>query len=226
MGRTLLALLLFTAGTAFGDEIVTNSVHMASAPAWVKRTRVDKIIDHIQMLLEWDIRRIEVYWYKDAAAFEKAHTLGPAAMAVSRQSDNTIHLGPRVDSSNFDAVFGHELVHIISYQKYKGAIPAWLEEGLANHLAKQGKVDYKWLARKPFPADVRKLVHPFDAATYDEIRYHYVMSQALVEMIASKCDLANLLRLSVGRNMDDYLDTYCEIKDLNEAYRKWVKKHG
>jgi hypothetical protein len=203
-------------------EIQTNAVHMSNAPKWLKRTRVEKIIDHIQMVLEWNIRRIEVTWYSDLASFDKAHTLGPLAMAVSRRSDGTMHLGPRVTTSNFDQVFGHELVHIISAQKYKDAIPRWLEEGLANHLAKNGNVDYKWLASKPFPAEVRNLTHPF-ASSMSTVHYHYVASQALAEMIAKKCDLSNVLRLSVGTNMDIYLDTYCEIKDLNESFRKWVK---
>lgn len=209
----------------FGAEIVTNSVHMADAPKWLSRVRVDKIINHIQMVLEWDIRKIEAVWYSDPEAFEKAQSLGPLALAVSRKGDNKILLGPKVTSANFDAVFGHELVHIISFQKYKDAIPKWLEEGLANYLAKAGKVDYSWLASQPLPADVRSLVHP-SSGTPHQIRYNYLASQALVEMIASKCDLTNLLRLSVGTKMDGYLDTYCEIKDLNVAFKKWLKGRG
>jgi hypothetical protein len=219
----LLVLCLWSLSSGAG-EIQTNSIHMADAPGWVARPRVEKILDHIQMLLEWDIRKIEVYWYKDQASFERAHSLGSSVMAVSRKSDNTVHLGPKVSSANFDQTLGHELVHIISYQKYKDAIPRWLEEGLANHLAKAGKVDYPWLASKPFPHDVRELVHPVSGSV-DNIRYNYMASQALIEMIAHKCDLANLLRLSVGMKMESYLDTYCEIPDINAAFKKWVKAH-
>jgi hypothetical protein len=226
-------LLLACAPFALAKEITTNNIHMADAPAWLTQNRVEKIIDHIQMVLEWDIRRIEVYWYKDQASFEKAHGLGPVAMAVSKKGDSTIHLGPKVDSANFDPVFGHELVHIISGQKYKEAIPKWLEEGLANYLAKLGKVDYKYLASRPLPADVRTLTHPYNAVSVDGIHYHYVASQALTEMIAKKCDLHQLLQLSVGKSkdchqetsMECYLDTYCDIKDLNAEYKKWVSKH-
>lgn len=211
--------------SAHAKEIETNSVHMADAPEWLTRPRVEKVIDRIQMHLEWSIRKIETYWYADAASFSKAHSLGPLAMAVSKKSDNTIHMGPMVTSANFDAVFGHELVHIILGQKYKDAIPKWLEEGLANHLAKYGKVDYAWLKKQPFPEDVRTLTHPYSGAV-SRIHYHYIASQALAEMIAKKCDLANLLRLSVERNMEDYLSTYCEIKDLNAEFKAWVKKKG
>jgi hypothetical protein len=207
---------------ALAAQLQTNATFMTETPSWINKTRIDKVVDRIQMFLEWSIRRVNVIWYKDQATFEKVHGLGPAVLAISRRADNTIHLGPRVTNENFDQVFGHELAHIISFQKYKEAIPKWLEEGIANHVAKAGQVDYAWLAKRPFPADVRGLIHPF-ATTTEGARYHYMASQALIEMIAAKCDLKNLLRLSVGMKMDSYLDTYCEIKDLNLAFQKWVK---
>ena len=208
-------------------EVETNNIYMSEAPPWVTRARVEKSVEHIQTLMEWDIRKVTVTFYKDAAKFESVHHLGPAFLAVSFKQANTIHLGPRVSTENFDQVFGHELVHIISGQKYRDAIPRWLEEGLANYLAKNGKVDYRWLASKPFPTDVRSFDHPASGST-DQVHYHYVVSQALTEMIAKKCDLENLLRLSVGMKMENYLDTYCEIPDLNVAFKKWVlsKSHS
>jgi len=226
----VLATVMFVITLAGGrpvhaKEIQTNSVHMPDAPAWVTTVRVEKIIDHIQQYLEWDIRRIQVYWHKDQAEFEKFHGLGPTVLAISKRDDNTIHLGPRIVDANFDQVFGHELVHIISFQKYKKAIPLWLEEGLANYIAKAGTVDYARLASQPVPSDVRQMTHPF-GGTEEHIHYHYMASQALVEMIAKKCDLSNLLRLSVGKDMDRYLGTYCEIPDLNAAFKKWIQTHA
>jgi len=215
-------ILAFLCTSLWAKEVDTNSVYMGDAPAWVTRPRVEKIIDHIQMVLEWSIHKIQVHFYTDQAAFQRASGMGGSIIAASLRKDNSIHLGPRVDSTNFDQVFGHELVHVISYQKYKDAIPSWLEEGLANYLSKNGKVDYPWLASHGFPADVRSFTHP-GQGNADEIHYHYVTSQALIEMIAAKCDLSNLLRLSVERKMEDYLKTYCEIPDLNEAFHKWVK---
>lgn len=205
-------------------EIETNNVHMANAPDWLTRGRVEKVIAHIQMVLEWDIRKVEVTFYHDQSTFERAHKLGPLAAAFSRKSDNTIHLGPTITTQNFDRYFGHELVHIILGQKYKSAIPGWLEEGLANHLAHSGKVDYAWLKKQPFPSDVRTLTHPY-GGTAASTHYHYLASQALIEMIAKKCNLGQLLQLSVGEKLEPYLGTYCEIKDLNADFRNWVKKH-
>lgn len=206
-------------------EIKTNAIHTANAPEWVTQGRVDRIVDRIQGILEWDIRRIELTWYKDQSEFERVHNLGPTVLAISRQSNNTVHIGPRVTTENFDATLGHEMSHIISFQKYKGAIPKWLEEGVANFVAKAGTVDYKYLANHEAPKDVRDLTHPFNGSV-DHIHYHYVASQALAEMLHAKCGgLSNLLRLSVGKSVENYLANYCDIKDLTAAFNKWVATH-
>ena len=84
-------------------------------------------------------------------------------------------------------------------------------------------MNYKKLAKHPFPKDIRQLTHPFKS-TLTETMYHYRASQALAEMIEAKCDLTNLLRLSVQRKMENYLKSYCEIKDLNSAFKEWVLK--
>ncbi len=226
MKNNLIALLLFLSSLSlYAADIKTNAVHMADAPDWVTPGRINSVVEHIQSILEWDIRRIEVTWYKDQGAFERVHGLGPLVLAMSRKSDNSVHLGPKIKKENFEAVFGHELVHIISYQKYKEAIPKWLEEGLANHLSHLAKVDYKWLAAHPAPSDVRDLTHPFSGSE-DHVHYHYMASQALMEMIASKCDLANLLRLSVRRKLEDKLDTLCGIKDITKEFNLWVTKRN
>ena len=144
--------------------------------------------------------------------------------AVSKKSkkEQSIHLGPKVNTQNFDQIFGHELVHIIFYQKYYGAIPKWLEEGFANHLSASTPVDYQWLSKQNIPEIVTKGDHPY-TGTPEEIKLHYKISQALVEMLDRKCDLENLVRLSVERKMEDYIKTYCEISDINKAFHQWVK---
>ena len=82
-------------------EIKTNAVFMADAPRWVTMGRVDRVVDRIQSLLEWSIRRINVYWYADQAEFEKVHGKGPTVQAFARKSDNTVHVGPKVNEANF-----------------------------------------------------------------------------------------------------------------------------
>lgn len=208
-------------------EIKTNEVNMTSAPAWLTESRVDGITARIQQRLEWSTRRIDVRWYDSPREFAKAHSLGPYAIAVTvgQGTNAKMHLGPLVTTENFDETFGHEMVHVILLQKYNGAIPKWLEEGLANHLSKHSKVDYAWLSKQPAVDDVKNLAHPLMGSA-DGVRYRYKASQALAEMLDKKCDLENLVRLSVGRRMEDYIETTCEIKDLNAAFREWVQKQA
>jgi hypothetical protein len=209
---------------AYAGEIESNAFHMAEAPAWLTRNRAEKVVDRVQTKLEWTIRKIEVIWYKDQASFEKAHSLGKGVLAFARKAPEggSIHLGPNVTNEKFDSVFGHELTHIIFGQKYKQAIPGWLEEGLANYVGRHDHVDYAYLKKQPLPSDVKLLAHPFKN-TVSTPHYHYQASHALAEMIAKKCDMENLLRLSVGEKMDGYLDTYCGIKDVNAEFKKWVE---
>src|SRR5262249_35255273 len=141
--------------------------------------------------------------------------------AFYRRSDRTIHLGPAVKSGNFDRVFAHELVHVVFHQKYKGAIPQWLEEGLANHVSGEGIVDYRWLAKQPY-RDVTTLSPPFHGDTDPD--YDYAASTALVEMISKRCSLSDLLQLSVGKKLESYLATFCEIHNVNRDLWDWIAK--
>jgi hypothetical protein len=147
--------------------------------------------------------------------------LGSGPIAVTFRGKNKVLLGPKVTEQNFDKVFRHELVHVISAQKYKEAIPAWLEEGIANYISKNDKVNYKALAQMNF-VDVNELSHPMRGSPA-LVSARYQASQALTEMISSKCEFRNLLRLSVGRKMQDYLENICRISDLNAEFKKWVK---
>lgn len=215
---------------ASAAEITTNEISMHGAPAWLTQTRVENVVSKIQTKLEWDIRKINVFWYPDEYTFLQASGLGSSAVvAFSRKQDQTVHLGPRVTTANFDSVFGHELVHIILYQKYKNAIPSWLDEGLANFVSKHGTIDYKWLAKQP-PGDVHLLAHPFapggpwTADAPNRVRFCYEASTALMEMITSRCTLEDILQLSLGSKLENYLSTLCGISDLNGDFRAWVQR--
>jgi hypothetical protein len=223
---TTLLFLGLSAGPASAATISTNEIAMTDAPAWVKESRVDRVVGRIQNFMEWDIRKIQVRWYAEQSAFEAAHGLGAFPIAVSKRADNSVHLGPHVTSDNFDTTFGHELVHIILYQKYKDAVPSWLDEGLANFAAKHSRVDYKWLSRQA-PGDVRLLTHPFKGPAANGsgsvALLHYQTATALMEMIAAKCDVHELLQLSVGKKLESYLTTFCGLPDLNQELKKWIK---
>lgn len=211
--------------------MLTNAVEMTGAPPWLKARRVEKVTERIERALEWNVRRVRVFWYSNEGDFIRAHGFDASVLAFTRRADGSVHLGRLVNDANFDGVFGHELAHVILLQKYRDAIPKWLEEGLANHVARRGGVDYKYLAGAP-ATDVRSLVHPFQAVSTGEgppaggqgVRYHYMASTALIEMIASKCSLHSLLQLSVGEKLEGYLATFCRVSDVNASFREWVKR--
>lgn len=228
MFTTVALHLLLACSTA--AEISTNASRHSNAPPWASRARIERVEDKIGRSLEWDIRRIQVTWYTDEGSFARVHQFGtfeggPSAQAVAsvaavtRRADQSVHLGPRVNATNFDRIYGHELVHVILAQKYKQAIPGWLEEGLANYTAQHEAPDLGWLAQQP-PRAIRSLGHPFKEANP---KYHYAASTAAMQFIASRCDVRDLLQLSVGKKLESYLQTTCGIPDLDAAFSQWLK---
>ncbi len=206
----LLTLLLLNAGP----------VTFERAPEWFDSRQAERVIDRIQSKLEWDLRKTTALFHADAAEFKKSHTYGDSVVAYADKVSSSIHLGPRVTKENFEAVFGHELAHLIVAQKYKQAIPEWLEEGLANYVGRHGQVDYAWLGGQKRPP-VRELVHPFQAGR--DPRLHYMLSTAAVEMLAAKCSFADLLQLSVGKKLESFLATYCGISDLDGELNRYLQ---
>jgi hypothetical protein len=198
-----------------------NELKMDNAPDWLTESRVQNVVDKVQTRLESDIKKIHVVWNMNEASFEKMHGFGSSVLAFTMKKDETITIGPNVNNDNFDQVFGHEMVHIILYQKYKDAIPGWLEEGLANYISKHGTIDYAWLAAQPHP-DVHLMSHPFKSAVQSP-KYQYMASTALCEMIATKCSLDDLLQLSMGSKLENYLATTCSMPDINASFEAWLK---
>jgi hypothetical protein len=225
----LFSTFLLTASTgALAQQMRLNQVTVDTPPVWIKAARIQRVVDRLENKLEWDIRKIRVVFYADQAALLKEFGVSDAPIsAFARKTDQSVHLGPKVDPQNFDAIFGHELSHVISYQKYKEAIPRWLEEGLANLVSKNGKPDYVWLAsQNPLP-HVQAMGHPFKAVTTGQeaigsIRLHYEASHALADLLATRCGLHDLLQLSMGSSVEKYIATLCGIADLDKALRDWV----
>jgi glucose/arabinose dehydrogenase len=63
--------------------------------------------------------------------------------------------------------------------------------------------------------------HPFKNPDID-VNVHYRVSQALVEMLEDKCDLKKLLRLSVRKKIETYIQRTCGIQDINQSFRQWI----
>ncbi len=206
-----------------------NQLTLEPQPGWLKKERVEKIIDSVQHILEWDIRKIAVHWLTEQKHFDTLHGLGAGVIAFTRyQPTLEVFLGPQVIDRNFDGILAHELGHVILYQKYRPAIPLWLEEGLANYAARTLNVDYPWLAQQP-PLPVLTLVHPFAgqdlqrATLPDSVRAKYMTSTALIEMIEGHCPVTELMQLSVGSQLERYLPTFCQIQDLDLELQAWIK---
>ncbi len=148
-------------------------------------------------------------------------------MAFTKKTDNTIHLGPKVTRANFDLVFGHELAHVIIFQKYKLAIPAWLNEGLCNSVAGYKEVKFKWLSRQKPRIDVSTLHHPYEINNMERADVHYAASLAAIKMLEKKCpDFKELLNLSLNSNIDNYIKTYCQIPDVNKTFWSWIDEQA
>jgi hypothetical protein len=215
---SLCSLLVGTHGSA--KEVLTNHFQVFGAPDWVTESMVDTASSRVQNYLEWDVRRIPIRFHKDAASFRATGKVGPKVKAFFLKTDNAIHLGPEVTKQNFERILAHEVVHVIFRQKYGASIPMWLEEGFANFVGSREKADRKWLLKQSLP-NVTQLKHPATDPTGSTL--HYQLSTAVIEMLAEKCDLKDLLHLSVGRKMEAYLKTLCEIDDVNAAFLVWLK---
>ncbi len=217
--------LLVSVRTIHAKEFKTNSLHIAGAPQWVSAKVVGRVTEKIELKLEWKTRRVSVIWHQDHDTYNKAHSLGPlaAAVTIKAKGKSVIHIGPEVNKGDYAQILGHELVHVIFFQKYKGAIPPWLEEGFANFLSRKTKVDLNWLQKQKLPDNVKEMGHPYQGGKVD-IHLHYKVSQALVEMLDDRCDLSRLLRLSVQRKIETFIRQTCGISDINAEFKKWIKK--
>ncbi len=207
LGLTIL--VLASSPQAHAYSIQTNSAKIQQIPdsfkKWLTQSRVQRVIDRVESLLQWDIRRINVTYLGSPQEFAQGHGLTGAdtdtIVAVALPKDGSILLGPKVNESNFDAVFAHELTHVVVLQKYKSAVPKWIEEGLANYVGKKGKADYAWLAGET-SIDPRELTHPFVenrivVQSGSKARFHYELATA---------------------------ETTCDTKDLKGDLAKWIKK--
>ncbi len=201
--------------------LTTNALVVHHPPSWLSPSLLESATQPIQLFLEWDIRKVPVYFYVSQSDFLKAQNLGDTVLATTDRKSGTIHVGPRVNKENFSRVFGHELAHVIVLQKYRKAIPPWLEEGLANYAAKNDKVDYTFLKSAVLPP-VRDLVHPFGQGKNPRLVYEG--STALMHFLQSRCAIRDLLQLSVGKTLESYLGTFCQISDLDVEFRAWLAK--
>lgn len=220
-------ILLFTvlfSGTSFAKEITTNEIRMSGAPSWLEQRQIEKVGEDISRFLEWTPRRVKGIWHSSQKEFQKEHGLDGSVLAFTRKTKGEIHFGPKVNSKNFKWVFGHELVHVILGQKYKKAIPSWVEEGLANYASRRTSkpwpIDFKWLSQQK-SLHVSSLNHPFQKG--QSAKFHYMLSTAAMLLLVEKCDIHDLLQMSVGKRLEKYLSGICGMKDIDSSLEQWIK---
>jgi hypothetical protein len=220
--KRLIMTLIFATTTTYAapNSYRTNCCEVTNAPKWLTNFKLSDIAAKMERDMGWSIRRVKVIFHDTDASFSGAANLNFSANAFFSPARQTIEFKPQKDLETFTPTFRHELSHVISNQKFKGAIPSWLEEGFANYLGSKRKVDYKWLAAQELP-DASRLSHPQSDATGSQM--HYQLSTATVEMIAKRCNLKDLLMLTTGSKLTNYLETFCKIKDINAEVRAWVK---
>lgn len=206
------------------QTITLNELVFKNAPAELSASTVQKVVDRISGILEWSIRKIEIDWIRNESQFIRLHRFGPNIFAFTRKKEGQIYLGPRTTMKNFEGVLGHELVHVIIHQKYAGKVPAWLEEGMANQIAGNTDLSYRWLALQD-PLTLDQMSHPFGSQNLTEVKRRYMSSLAFTQMLQSRCgDFRELLNLSLKSKMEDFFQTYCQIGDPMAALHEWIQK--
>jgi hypothetical protein len=188
-------------------------------PDWATSFALNDLAEEMGREMGWSMRRVKVIFHPTLMSFSNASGLNFAASAFFSPSKQTIEFSPQKDYASFAPTFRHELSHVISNQKFKGGIPAWLEEGFANYLGSKRAVDYKWLKTQLIP-NATSLSHPKVDSSGSKM--HYQLSTATVEMIAAKCNLKDLLMLTTGAKLANYLETFCKIKDIDSAVKSWI----
>lgn len=218
----------------FAASFRVGMIQFDSPPDWVEAKQTQKTIDRIEHALEWDIRKTRVEFIPSETDFRRLFGFDSEILAFAKtpieteiKSSAVITVGPQVRKANWDKILGHELVHVIIGQKFKTSIPDWLEEGLANYFGKNEVVDYTWLSAQPLPA-IEKLGHPVTATSENgglPAHFYYQASQALVELLDTKCGGADqLLQLALGKSVKIYLSSLCGIEDLHRELRAWIDR--
>jgi hypothetical protein len=221
---------------AQANDFVIEQIHFKKPPQWLTLSLAQKTISRVKGFLDWDPRHAEISFYTDTREFEahlaSHHSDRYISHAVTEKNQSQIHLGPQVTGRNFAQVFGHELVHLALFQKYKDEVPHWLEEGLANYVPGKDDdllVDYAWLGKHLSPQErpkKRGLINTLEATGQtSHPHYQYEASTALIQMIASKCSLEDVIQHSLGGSFEKYLSTHCGIVDIDEEFKKWVNKN-
>lgn len=140
----------------------------------------------------------------------------------------------RAEDDRLDRILAHEFAHYLIERLAGRGAPAWLQEGLAQHVEGDGeapawlpKVARKLLRRyqdKPFPLKVSQIEGSFHGATGDGARAAYVVSYYVIASLIrdpGRYRVDNLMgALKQGLSPEEALEQEC-FMDYEELEEHW-----
>ncbi len=184
---------------------------------------------------QWD-KRVKIFIYPDKDAFLGA--TGQPSWSTGNANYITKQISGFSGSSEFMvSVLPHEIAHLIfrDFVGFKGQIPLWLDEGVAQWQERQKRRLVKYYARVLY--EDKKLM-PLKRLTSldvrlvpegDEAENFYIQAASLVGFLIEKYGTDNFVnfcrQLRDGKTLDEALRfTYpTQTRDLSELETNWLK---
>ncbi len=182
----------------------------------------------------WD-KRCKIYLYSDHESYVKANNRPVWSHGQANYIDKTV--SSYIGSQKFiDVILPHELGHLIfrDFVGFKGEIPLWLDEGVAQwqersnpHVVKNRAVSLlkvgKLIPLKTImELDIRKIEDE------ELVRIFYAQSASLVDFLIRKYGTGKFTtfcrRLRDGKTLEEALKfSYSSIRDIKDLEKEWEK---
>ena len=185
----------------------------------------------------WD-RRVKIYIHPSRESFQKGTGQPDWSEGVAKYHEKTI-VSYAWSDGFLKMLLPHELTHLIfrDYVGFKGEVPLWLDEGVAQwmepHKRKQIKVVIRRLAEnrrllslnQMMILDVRKSNNP------DIVNTYYIQAVSLVDFLMTEYGASRFnsfcRQLRDGKSIEDSLKfaypvSIRSIKDLEEKWQKYI----
>jgi hypothetical protein len=184
---------------------------------------------------QWD-QRVKIFIYQDQGSFLGA--TGQPAWSIGNANYSKKEINSYSGCDKFlDGTLPHEIAHLIfrDFVGFKGEVPLWLDEGVAQWEEKPKHDIVKALIKQLY--DQKKLLSLLELTRMDVRRIQenekaqdfYVQAASLVGFLIEDYGADNFAQLCRelrdGKNLDDSLRfTYpTEMRNLEELERHWLK---
>lgn len=184
---------------------------------------------------QWD-KRVKIYVYPDAETFRTATGEPAWSQGVANYTNKAI--STFAESEGFvDGILPHEITHLVfrDFVGFKGEVPLWLDEGVAQWEEPAKRALAKKVARflverrKAYP--LRELTSMDIRGSSDEetVHYFYMQSVSLVDFLVrrqgARSFTAFCRELRDGKALDDALKAAypASLSDLDQVEKEWKK---